>query len=64
MVPTMMSRSAWRGEKRGSSAPKRAMSYLGAQVAMNSMPQQAVTKGYSNRENLRAQFTACASFEV
>jgi hypothetical protein len=28
------------------------------------MPQQAVTKGYSNNENLRAQFTAWASFDV
>jgi hypothetical protein len=34
------------------------MSYFGAQVAMNSMPQHAVTKGYSKSENLRAQFTA------
>src|SRR6266545_3407935 len=58
MVPTMMSRSAWRGEKRGNSAPKRAMSYLGAATDMYSMPQQAVTKGYENSENLRAQLGA------
>ena len=64
MVPTMMSRSAWRGEKRGNSAPKRATSYLGANMAMNSMPQQAVTKGYWKSEYLRAQLTASASFEL
>ena len=45
MVPTTQSRSAWRGEKRGASAPKRAMSNRGLVSAMNSMPQQAVTKG-------------------
>ena len=57
IVPTMISRSAWRGEKRGNSAPKRAMSYLGAATDMNSMPQQAVTNGYWNSENFRAQLT-------
>jgi hypothetical protein len=31
------------------------MSYFGAATDMNSMPQQAVTKGYWNSENLRAQ---------
>src|SRR4051812_39274325 len=64
MVPTMISRSAWRGEKRGNSAPKRAMSYLLAAVAMNSIPQQAVTKGYWNSDHLRAQLTASASLPV
>src|SRR5690348_7537163 len=64
MVPTMISRSAWRGEKRGNSAPKRAMSYLGAATDMNSMPQQAVTNGYWNSENLRAQLSAASRLEV
>src|SRR3954464_982006 len=64
MVPTMISRSAWRGEKRGNSAPKRAMSYLLAAVAMNSIPQQAVTKGYWNSDHFRAQLTASASLPV
>src|SRR3954467_15710441 len=64
IVPTMIKRSAWRGEKRGNSAPKRAMSYFEAAVAMNSIPQQAVTKGYWNSDHLRAQLTASASFPV
>src|SRR3954453_21747127 len=64
MVPTMISRSAWRGEKRGNSAPKRAMSYLGAATDMNSMPQQAVTNGYWNSDHLRAQLRAASRFEV
>src|SRR5450432_965198 len=64
MVPTMINRSACRGEKRGNSAPKRAMSYLGAATDMNSMPQQAVTNGYWKSENFRAQLTAAFSDEV
>src|SRR5215831_18246335 len=64
IVPTMISRSAWRGEKRGNSAPKRAMSYFGAATDMNSMPQQAVTNGYWNREYLRAQFAAASTLVV
>src|SRR5205809_7640549 len=64
IVPTMISRSAWRGEKRGNSAPKRAMSYLGAAVDMYSMPQQAVTNGYENSENFCAQRRASSSFDV
>src|SRR4249920_1943887 len=64
MVPTMISRSAWRGEKRGNSAPKRAMSYFGAATDMYSMPQHAVTNGYENSDHLRAQLTTSASFPV
>src|SRR6187431_2428080 len=64
IVPTMISRSACRGEKRGNSAPKRAMSYLGAATDMNSMPQQAVTNGYWNNENFRAQFAAASILVV
>ena len=40
------------------------MSYFGPAVAMNSIPQQAVTNGYWNSENLRAQLTASASLLV
>src|SRR6478609_5633519 len=64
IVPTMISRSAWRGEKRGNSAPKRAMSYLGAATDMNSMPQHAVTNGYWNSENFRAQLAAASTLVV
>src|SRR5262249_38882008 len=64
IVPTMIIRSAWRGEKRGNSAPKRAMSYFGAATDMYSMPQHAVTNGYENSENLRAQLTTSASLPV
>ena len=58
MVPTTMSRSDWRGEKRGSAAPKRSVSYSVELTAMNSMPQHAVTNGYGKSENLRAQPTS------
>src|SRR6185369_6175740 len=54
-VPTTISRSAWRGEKRGSAAPKRSVSYGEALTAMNSIAQHAVTNGYGKSENLRAQ---------
>jgi len=54
-VPTTISKSAWRGEKRGSAAPKRSVSYGDALTAMNSIAQQAVTNGYGKIENLRAQ---------
>src|SRR5206468_8545037 len=55
MVPTIMSRSAWRGVKRGNSAPKRARSYRPHITLMYSIPQQAVTKGYWKSELARAQ---------
>src|SRR5688572_18550778 len=58
MVPTTISRSDWRGEKRGSAAPKRSVSYGVELTAMNSMAQQAVTNGYGKSENLRAQPTS------
>jgi len=62
MVPTIISRSAWRGEKRGNSAPKREMSYRPAIALMYSMPQQAVTKGYWKMELARAQPSALERF--
>src|SRR5438105_6098283 len=58
MVPTIMSRSAWRGVKRGNSAPKRARSYRPHITLMYSIPQQAVTNGYWNSEFARAQPSA------
>src|SRR5688500_3650784 len=57
-VPTTQSRSLWRGEKRGASAPKRARpSYRGPLSDMNSIPQHAVTNGYWKRDHLRAHCT-------
>ena len=44
-VPTTIRRSDWRGEKRGSAAPKRSVSYGVELTDMNSMAQQAVTNG-------------------
>src|SRR5207248_10337704 len=58
MVPTIMRRSAWRGVKRGNSAPKRARSYRPHITLMYSIPQQAVTNGYWNSEFARAQPSA------
>jgi hypothetical protein len=46
IVPTTQSRSACRGEKRGASAPNRAISKRGLAIAMYSIAQHAVTKGY------------------
>src|SRR5258707_747009 len=63
MVPTTIRRSAWRGEKRGSAAPNRSVSYGDELTAMNSIAQHAVTNGYGNKENLRAQPTS-SSFLV
>ncbi len=62
MVPTIIKRSAWRGLKRGNSAPKRAMSYRPAIALMYSMPQQAVTNGYWKMEFFRAQPRALERF--
>src|SRR5690349_18440935 len=62
MVPTIMSRSAWRGVKRGNSAPKRARSYRPHITLMYSIPQQAVTKGYWKSEFARAQPRAPDTF--
>jgi hypothetical protein len=44
-VPITIRRSACRGVKRGSSAPKRSMSYADMESDMNSMAQHAVAKG-------------------
>src|SRR5215218_2763968 len=63
MVPTTISRSDCRGEKRGSAAPNRSVSYGVELTAMNSIAQHAVTKGYGKMENLRPQPTS-SSFLV
>src|SRR5437016_4300178 len=62
MVPTIINRSACRGEKRGNSAPKRAMSYRPAIALMYSMPQHAVTNGYWKMLFFRAQPSAFERF--
>src|SRR5262249_8182741 len=54
-VPITMRRSAWRGVNRGSSAPKRSMSYGDMERDMNSIAQQAVGNGYGKMEYFRAQ---------
>src|SRR5580704_17233334 len=53
----MRMRSAWRGLKRTSSAPKREMSYIELTTPMNSMAQQAVPKGNGHRLLRRPQLT-------
>src|SRR5258708_12784311 len=50
-----INKSAWRGVKRGSRAPKRSMSYGDIESAMYSIAQHAVANGYGKIENLRAQ---------
>src|SRR5438270_11691364 len=56
-----MMRSAWRGVKRGSSAPKRSMSYGDIESDMYSIAQHAVANGYGKIEYLRAQPMARSS---
>ena len=58
IVPTTSIRSDWRGVKRGKVRPKRSVSNRGPVTDMYSMPQHAVTKGYWNIANLRAQARA------
>jgi hypothetical protein len=61
-VPITMRRSAWRGVKRGSSAPKRSMSYADIDSDMNSIAQHAVANGYGKIEYFRAHPIARSSF--
>src|SRR5262249_33522936 len=51
-------RSAWRGLKRGSKAPKRSMSYGDIDRDIYSIAQHAVANGYGKREYFRAQLIA------
>src|ERR1700740_973852 len=56
--PATIIRSAWRGEGRKTSAPKRATSKRAAAMDIISMAQQAKPKPSGHMELLRAQFTA------
>src|SRR5688572_29586890 len=53
--------SDWRGEKRMTSAPKRAMSNRLEAVAISSMAQQARPMGIGHMEFVRSQLTAESS---
>ena len=55
--PATMSRSAWRGLKRMTSAPKRERSKRLHAVAISSMPQHAVANGSGHTLERRDQFT-------
>ena len=59
--PATIMRSAWRGEGRKTSAPKRATSKRDAAMDIISMAQQARPKPSGQMELLRAQFTALSS---
>src|SRR5438552_12092836 len=56
-----MRRSACRGVNRGSSAPKRSMSYGDIESDMYSIAQQAVANGYGKIEYFRAHPIALSS---
>src|SRR4051812_41960084 len=59
--PAMIIRSAWRGDGRKTSAPKRAMSKRDAPMAIISIAQQARPKVMGQMEFFRTQFTALSS---
>src|SRR6185369_479185 len=59
--PAMIIRSAWRGDGRKTSAPKRAISNRDAHIAIISMAQQAKPKVIGQTEFLRAQLIAASS---
>ena len=59
-----MSRSAWRGEARKASKPKRAASRRAATIDIISMAQQARPKVAGKSELERAQLTALSSVVV
>src|SRR3972149_7601262 len=60
-VPAMIMKSAWRGEGRKISAPKRAMSKRGAAAAIISMAQQARPNMTGQSEELRAQLSTLST---
>src|SRR3990172_5711532 len=62
--PAMIIRSAWRGEGRKTSAPKRATSKRDAPMDIISMAQQAKPNDIGHREDLRAQLMAWSSEAV
>src|SRR5215475_8490931 len=59
--PATIMRSAWRGDGRKTSAPKRATSKRAAAMDIISMAQQARPNPRGQMELLRAQFTALSS---
>src|SRR6266446_3739039 len=59
--PATIIKSAWRGEGRKTSAPKRARSKRAAAMDIISIAQQANPKPSGQMELLRAQFTALSS---
>ena len=62
--PDRISRSAWRGEARKASKPKRAMSRRAPTIDIISIAQQARPKVAGNSELPRAQSTALSSVVV
>ncbi len=61
IVPATMMKSAWRGDERATSQPKRAMSKRAAPSDTNSMPQQLVAKVSGQIELLRPQLISLSS---
>src|SRR4029079_10465496 len=62
--PAMIMRSAWRGDARNTSAPKRAMSYREQLIAIISMAQQASPKVTGQMGDFRAQWTTFSTVVV
>ena len=62
--PATIMRSAWRGDARNTSAPKRAKSYRAALVAIISMAQQASPNVAGQSEERRAQLTIFSTVVV
>ena len=62
--PERISRSAWRGEARKASKPKRATSTRAATIDIISIAQQASPKVAGNSALPRAQLTALSSVVV
>src|SRR6478609_2149214 len=62
--PAMIMRSAWRGDARNTSAPKRAMSYREQLIAIISMAQQASPKVTGQMADFRAQWTTFSTVVV
>src|SRR6202011_1118816 len=60
--PATIIKSAWRGDGRKTSAPKRATSKRAAAMDIISMAQHAKPKPSGQMELLRAQFTALSSW--
>src|SRR5919106_3531266 len=60
--PATIIRSAWRGEARKTSAPKRARSNFDAETAIISMAQQASPNAIGQMELARAQLTTQSTF--